>query len=44
MAHEDQDFTLEEMADAPGIPVDELDAAVNGSVIRCDFGEVRYFK
>ena len=42
MAHGDQDFTLQQIADALGIPVDELDAAVNGSVIRCSFGEVRY--
>ena len=44
MAHGDQDFTLHQIADALGIPVDELDAAVNGSVIRCSFGEVRYFE
>ena len=44
MAHGDQDFTLEQIADAVGVTVDELDAAVNGSVIRCAFGEVRYFE
>jgi Holliday junction resolvasome RuvABC endonuclease subunit len=44
MAHENQDFTLEEVADALGIAVDELDAAVNGHVIRCSFGEVQYFE
>ena len=44
MAHGDQDFTLEQIADAVGVTVDELDTAVNGSVIRCAFGEVRYFE
>jgi hypothetical protein len=44
MAHEDQEFTYQQVADALGVTVDELDHAVNGSVIRCDFGEVRYFE
>ena len=44
MEHQNEDFTLEQIADALGVTVDELDAAVNGHVVRCSFGEVRYFE